>query len=88
MPVVIDVTSLRQMKATVLKDPATLLAPAAGVRWRAESGAANLWSVRRKRLGSERREGFTRRNLHASYVHLYFSTSEPALRPLLRGAKA
>ena len=57
-------------------------------RWRAESGAANLWSVRRKRLGSERREGFTRRNLHASYVHLYFSTSEPALRPLLREANA
>ena len=57
-------------------------------RWQAESETANLWSVRRKRLGSQRREGFTLHNLHASYVHLYFSTSEPALRPLLREAKA
>ncbi len=57
-------------------------------RWQAESEMANLWSVRRKRLGSQRREGFTLPNFHASYVHLYFSASEPALRPLLRGAKA
>jgi cobyrinic acid a,c-diamide synthase len=57
-------------------------------RWQAESQTANLWTVRRKRLGSERREGFTRHNLHASYVHLYFSMSEPALRPLLRKANA
>jgi cobyrinic acid a,c-diamide synthase len=57
-------------------------------RWRAESETANLWTVRRKRLGSERREGFARRNLHASYVHLYFSKSEAALRPLLRKAGA
>jgi len=55
-------------------------------RWQAESGTANLWTARRKRLGSERREGFTRRNLHASYVHLYFPTGEPALRSLLRKA--
>jgi cobyrinic acid a,c-diamide synthase len=57
-------------------------------RWQGETETANLWSVRRKRLGSQRREGFTLHNLHASYVHLYFSTSEPALRPLLREAKA
>jgi cobyrinic acid a,c-diamide synthase len=57
-------------------------------RWQAESETANLWTVRRKRLGSERREGFARHNLHASYVHLYFSMSEPALRPLLRKANA
>ena len=55
-------------------------------RWQAESETANLWTVRRKRLGSERREGFTRHNLHASYVHLYFSMSEPALRSLMRKA--
>ncbi len=55
-------------------------------RWQAESETANLWTVRRKRLGLERREGFTRHNLRASYVHLYFSVSEPALRPLLRKA--
>jgi len=57
-------------------------------RWQAESQTANLWTVRRKRLGSERHEGFSRHNLHASYVHLYFSVSEPALRPLLRKANA
>jgi cobyrinic acid a,c-diamide synthase len=57
-------------------------------RWQAESETANLWTVRRKRLGSQRREGCTRHNLHASYVHLYFSVSEPALRPLLRKANA
>ncbi len=57
-------------------------------RWRAETETANLWTVRRKRLGSQRREGFARNNLHASYVHLYFSMSEPALRPLLRKANA
>ncbi len=54
-------------------------------RWQAETEVANLWTVRRKRLGSERREGFAHRNLHASYVHLYFSMSEPVLRPLLKG---
>ena len=57
-------------------------------RWHAESETANLWAVRRKRLGSGRREGFARHNLHASYVHLYFSMSEAALRPLLRKASA
>jgi cobyrinic acid a,c-diamide synthase len=57
-------------------------------RWQPETEKANLWTVRRQRLGSERREGFARHNLHASYVHLYFSASEPALRPLLRKANA
>jgi cobyrinic acid a,c-diamide synthase len=57
-------------------------------RWQAESQTANLWTVRRNRLRSERREGFARQNLHASYVHLYFPTSEAALRPLLRKASA
>jgi cobyrinic acid a,c-diamide synthase len=54
-------------------------------RWQVESEAANLWKVRRKRLGSERREGFAHHNLHASYVHLYYSMSEAVLRPLLKG---
>ena len=57
-------------------------------RWQAETQMANLWTVRRNRLRSERREGFARQNLHASYVHLYFPTSEAALRPLLRKASA
>ena len=42
-------------------------------RWTAESQLANLWMVRRKRIGATRREGFQKHRLHASYVHLYFS---------------
>jgi cobyrinic acid a,c-diamide synthase len=57
-------------------------------RWQVETETANLWTVRRNRLGSKRREGFARPNLHASFVHLYFSTSETALRPLLGKANA
>jgi cobyrinic acid a,c-diamide synthase len=44
-------------------------------RWTAESQLANRWMVRRKRIGVTRREGFQRHDLHASYVHLYFSES-------------
>jgi len=43
--------------------------------WRAEKELANLWNVRRKRIGSERREGYHFHNLHASYVHLHFASS-------------
>jgi len=43
--------------------------------WRAEKERANLWNVRRKRAGSERREGCRLHNLHASYVHLHFASS-------------
>ncbi len=43
--------------------------------WRAEKEQANLWNVRRKRAGSERREGYRLANLHASYVHLHFASS-------------
>jgi cobyrinic acid a,c-diamide synthase len=52
-------------------------------RWRAEAASANLWNVRRKRLGSARREGFARKNLRASYVHLHFPTSQAAVGMLL-----
>jgi cobyrinic acid a,c-diamide synthase len=45
-------------------------------RWTAESQAANLWMVRRKRIGTTRREGFQKHHLHASYVHLYFSGTQ------------
>jgi cobyrinic acid a,c-diamide synthase len=44
-------------------------------RWTAESRLANLWMVRRKRLGVTRREGFQKHGLRASYVHRYFSSS-------------
>jgi cobyrinic acid a,c-diamide synthase len=45
-------------------------------RWTAESQLANLWMVRRKRIGATRREGFQKHHLHASYVHLYFSGNQ------------
>jgi cobyrinic acid a,c-diamide synthase len=48
-------------------------------RWSAESERANAWEVVRRRNGKRRLEGFRRKNLHASYVHLYF----PALAPTL-----
>jgi cobyrinic acid a,c-diamide synthase len=52
-------------------------------RWNAEPHLANLWTVRRKRTDSTRREGFQKKGLHASYVHLYFPTSQTVLRPLM-----
>jgi cobyrinic acid a,c-diamide synthase len=51
--------------------------------WTGEPEYANLWTVRRKRTGRTRREGFSRENLHASYVHLHFRTSGAVLRPFL-----
>lgn len=53
-------------------------------RWQSESEFANLWTAQRNRSGSARKEGFTHRHLHASYVHLHFPTSELPLRPLLQ----
>ncbi len=52
-------------------------------RWTAEPRLANLWTVRRKRIGSTRWEGFQKRDLRASYVHLYFPASHAALRTLM-----
>jgi cobyrinic acid a,c-diamide synthase len=56
-------------------------------RWLAESERANLWTTRRKRLGSARREGFARDHLHASYVHLHFPESQAVLVPLLNASQ-
>jgi len=47
--------------------------------WSGEPEHANLWSVRRKRGVTLRREGLSMSNLHASYVHLHFRTSSPIL---------
>ena len=52
-------------------------------RWSAESQLANLWTVRRKRIGATRWEGFRKHHLHASYVHLYFSASRTVLPSLM-----
>jgi cobyrinic acid a,c-diamide synthase len=51
--------------------------------WSGESEHANLWSVRRKRGDTFRREGFSMSNLHASYVHLHFRTGSPILEPFI-----
>jgi cobyrinic acid a,c-diamide synthase len=53
-------------------------------RWTAESQLANLWMVRRKRIGATRREGFQKRHLHASYVHLYFSSTQTVFPSLMK----
>ena len=51
--------------------------------WSGEPEHANLWSVRRKRGVTLRREGLSMSNLHASYVHLHFRTSSPILERLV-----
>jgi cobyrinic acid a,c-diamide synthase len=51
--------------------------------WSGEPEHANLWSVRRKRGDTFRREGLSMSNLHASYVHLHFRTSTPILERFL-----
>jgi cobyrinic acid a,c-diamide synthase len=56
--------------------------------WGGEPEHANLWSVRRKRTGVSRREGFSMSNLHASYVHLHFRTGGAVLRPLLNSERS
>ncbi len=53
-------------------------------RWQGETEFSNLWAARKKRSRSVRREGFRRANLKASYVHLYFPSSEAALSQLFR----
>jgi cobyrinic acid a,c-diamide synthase len=52
-------------------------------RWTAELQLANLWMVRRKRIGATRREGFLKNHLHASYVHLYFSGTQTVFTSLM-----
>jgi len=52
--------------------------------WQAEKERANLWNVRRKRAGSERREGCRLHHLHASYVHLHFASSGAVVRSLFK----
>jgi cobyrinic acid a,c-diamide synthase len=52
--------------------------------WTGESEHASLWTVRRKRSGTFRREGFSTANLHASYVHLHFRTSSAVLQPFFK----
>ena len=55
--------------------------------WSGEPEHANLWSVRRKRGDTFRREGLSVSNLHASYVHLHFRTGSPILERFVKGEK-
>ena len=50
--------------------------------WDQESECANAWQVRKKNRNESRTEGFRTRNLHASYVHLYFPAAEPLFQNL------
>jgi len=52
--------------------------------WSGEPEHANLWSVRRKRGDTFRREGLSMSNLHASYVHLHFRTGSPILERFVK----
>ena len=57
---VTDITSLRQMKAAVLKDPATLFAPSPAVRWRIGAGGESPYSsTDRKFVGTNPTRGAT-----------------------------
>ena len=51
-------------------------------KWEQETSQANAWTVtKRNRVGS-RLEGYRYRNLHASYIHLYFPKAGPLLSEL------
>ncbi len=51
-------------------------------KWEQERSQANAWTVtKRNRMGS-RLEGYRYRNLHASYIHLYFPKAAPLLSEL------
>ena len=51
-------------------------------KWEQETSQANAWTVtKRNRIGS-RLEGYRYRNLHASYIHLYFPKAAPLLSEL------
>ena len=51
-------------------------------KWEQETSRANAWTVtKRNRIGS-RLEGYRYRNLHASYIHLYFPKAAPLLSEL------
>ncbi len=51
-------------------------------KWEQETSQANAWTVtKRNRMGS-RLEGYRYRNLHASYIHLYFPKAAPLLSEL------
>lgn len=50
--------------------------------WDRENDCGNLWHARRSTCGSMRKEGYRYKNLHASYIHLEYSTAEALFRDL------
>ena len=50
--------------------------------WNEEQSEANAWTVLRHADGKERKEGFKKGNLHASFVHLYFPNAEAIISPM------
>jgi cobyrinic acid a,c-diamide synthase len=50
--------------------------------WEQETDQANVWTVTKRNREGSRLEGYRYRNLHASYIHLYFPTAAPLLSEL------
>ncbi len=53
-------------------------------KWQGEESRANLWQAQRKATGLKRQEGFRFKNLHASYVHLYWPRSKSIFPELFK----
>ena len=51
-------------------------------KWDQETSQANAWTVTKRNRMNSRLEGYRYRNLHASYIHLYFPTAIPLLSAL------
>ena len=52
-------------------------------QWLDEGAEANLWEVVTHAGGARRREGYSWKNLHASYLHLHWSKCRRLILPLL-----
>ena len=51
-------------------------------KWEQETSQANAWTVTKRNRTGSRLEGYRYRNLHASYIHLYFPKAAPLLSEL------
>jgi len=51
-------------------------------KWEQETSRANAWTVTKRNHIGSRLEGYRYRNLHASYIHLYFPKAAPLLSEL------
>ncbi|MEM9400638.1 MAG: cobyrinate a,c-diamide synthase, partial [Verrucomicrobiota bacterium] len=53
-------------------------------RWEGEEAYANLWRVTKHRTGKSRMEGYHKKNLWASYVHVYWASCPECMEPFLK----